>query len=447
MRQVVSITDDLGITVRNVNKLMGAIKMLRLHNLGQNQVISLESAIIEMTADSGRFFAGLDELLDNKLSMELVSDKSMRKEFGELKRDLAARSFDTVFDSHAQVYQLPATFRAVNGSVIVMVKVPVIPARDRDEYHLFQHLALPVSHDGHLVRVVAEGSLLAVSQDRAKFVELTSSEVSSCNRMGDYFLCPYVSVINQGSAKTCLQAIFLGDSEVMKAICEVRFLRQAFRMNRINDTAFQIYSSDRVTVSVTCEGDTQVLRSEGLRIISVKRGCIAFVEGATFLSALRPVVEVQHVVTLFPEDFLMGENYTIKEVQESLDGFDFVDLKALQGGKKVLEGYTPWSVHGYTSWWVYAVGVASVVLLLLFLAACVYYRRRLFILWKLTHKSEGAVAWHKSRAPQLIVGEEINSLRSEIRGLKAELGKEQSVNSDVDEDLSEEGTLDSMILE
>ena len=45
------------------------------------------------------------------------------------------------------------------------------------------------------------------------------------------------------------------------------------------------------------------------------------------------------------------------------------------------------------------------------------------------------------------MGEEINSLRSEIRILKEEVQKAQSVSSDVDEDLSEEGTLDSMILE
>ena len=45
------------------------------------------------------------------------------------------------------------------------------------------------------------------------------------------------------------------------------------------------------------------------------------------------------------------------------------------------------------------------------------------------------------------MGEEINSLRSEIKSLKEELEKAQSVNSDIDEDLSEEGTLDSMILE
>ena len=109
--------------------------------------------------------------------------------------------------------------------------MPVIPVRDKDENHLFQHLALLVHHNGHLVRVVAEGSLPAVSQDRAKSVELTSAEVDSCNKMGDYFLCPYVSSINQGSAQTCLQAIFLGDSSVMEAICEVRFLRQSFRLN------------------------------------------------------------------------------------------------------------------------------------------------------------------------------------------------------------------------
>ena len=106
-----------------------------------------------------------------------------------------------------------------------------------------------------------------------------------------------------------------------------------------------------------------------------------------------------------------------------------------------------WQVHGYTSWWIYAVGVAFLTITMLLLAACIYYRRRLFILWKLTHESEGAVAWHKSRAPRLTVGEEINSLRFEVKNLKEDLEKAQSVHSDVDEDLSEEGTLDSMILE
>ena len=70
----------------------------------------------------------------------------------------------------------------------------------------------------------------------------------------------------------------------------------------------------RVNDQSGIQRDTQVLRSQYLRIVDVGRGCTAIVEGSTFLSALRPDVEVQHLATLFPDDFLAGANFTIGEV-------------------------------------------------------------------------------------------------------------------------------------
>ena len=124
-----------------------------------------------------------------------------------------------------------------------------------------------------------------------------------------------------------------------------------------------------------------------------------------------------------------------------------MDPKALQDGRNILESYSPWQLHGHTSWWIYAAGLALLAIVVISLAACVYYHKCLFVLWKLTHKSEGAVAWYRSRAPRLTVGEEINSLRSEVSKLREGMEKAAYVRSDIDEDLSEEGTLDSMILE
>ena len=69
VRQVDSLTDDMAITVRNVRKLYGAIHLMKADAMSQASIITLESAVLQMTSDSQRFFTGLDDLLDHKLSM------------------------------------------------------------------------------------------------------------------------------------------------------------------------------------------------------------------------------------------------------------------------------------------------------------------------------------------------------------------------------------------
>ena len=108
--------------------------------MSQASIITLEGAVLQMTSDSQRFFTGLDDLLDHKLLMELVDEGDMKKEFSQLQGVLRNEGFETVYQSVAQVYQLPATFVVRNMSVIVVVKVPVIPNEDVEEFHLFQHL-------------------------------------------------------------------------------------------------------------------------------------------------------------------------------------------------------------------------------------------------------------------------------------------------------------------
>ena len=95
--------------------------------------------------DLQKFFTGLDNLLNHKLSMEIVNGRDMNTEFSSMQQALRAAG------SVAQIYQLLATFVVRNTTVTAIVKIPVIPNRDVEEFHLFQHLRLPILHDGHLM--------------------------------------------------------------------------------------------------------------------------------------------------------------------------------------------------------------------------------------------------------------------------------------------------------
>ena len=157
--------------------------------------------------------------------MEIVDGQDMEMEFHGLQDALRREGFETVFQSVAQIYQLPATFVVANSTVTAIVKIPVIPNEDVQNFHLFQHLRLPVLHEGHLVEVTSSAEMIAINSDRSKFVSLSGSELHACTKMGIQFLCPFVSLASQSGPKDCLKAIFLGDAKTMKMSCQIRFLQ------------------------------------------------------------------------------------------------------------------------------------------------------------------------------------------------------------------------------
>ena len=154
VHHVDSLTDDMKTTVRNFKRLYGAIVLMKANSLNQSAIILLESAVLEMTVDSQRFFTGLDNLLNHRLSMEIVDSQDMEVEFNGLQQAIRQEGFETVFQSVAQIYQLPATFVVDNSTVTAIVKIPVIPNGDAQNFHLFQHLRL-TPRERHKLRPVA----------------------------------------------------------------------------------------------------------------------------------------------------------------------------------------------------------------------------------------------------------------------------------------------------
>ena len=152
--------------------------------------------------DSQKFFTGLDNLLSHRLSME--------EEFAGLHQALRREGFETVFQSVAQIYQLPATFVVNNNSTVTaVVKIPVIPNGDVQNFHLFQHLRLSVLHEGNLMEVTSADEKIAINSDRSEFVSLSGSEVHACTKMGIQFLCPFVSLASQSTKGLFLSLIHI----------------------------------------------------------------------------------------------------------------------------------------------------------------------------------------------------------------------------------------------
>ena len=69
--------------------------------------------------------------------MEIDDCQDMEVEFNRLQQALRQEGFETVFQSVAQIYQLPATFVVDNSTFMAIVKIPVIPNGDVQNFIYF----------------------------------------------------------------------------------------------------------------------------------------------------------------------------------------------------------------------------------------------------------------------------------------------------------------------
>ena len=70
---------------------------MKANSLSQSAIILLESAVLEMTVDSQKIFTGLDNLLNYRLSMEIVDGQDMEVEFNGLQQALRQEGFERCF--------------------------------------------------------------------------------------------------------------------------------------------------------------------------------------------------------------------------------------------------------------------------------------------------------------------------------------------------------------
>ena len=299
VRQMSGLTNDTLALERNFLKLKGALEMMRSFELRVAHLLKIEGAIQQVTVLADKYFARLSSLMDGKVSMDLVSSKVARREIEDLKAAAFTNGFELVFQDFAQVYQLPASYMAKEGVISVVVDIPMVPITDYGKFALFKHDSLPFLLDGRLVRVKGESNMVAVSSNKDEFVEVSGSDLHGCLHTGSIFLCHYLDVKISASFPCFLCDIFTGKTKEVMRDCDLTFLSERFRLDRINSTSFLYYANSSQSGMLSCGVSQEQLRLTGFGVRSFDPGCVLTVAGVTFVSAVAPRVGMQQVVTSF----------------------------------------------------------------------------------------------------------------------------------------------------
>ena len=117
---------------------------------------------------SNAMTAGLEAVLDNKLSPSFVPENLLRQDFKAFREHASAEGLTPVIEYHKQVYQLTAFFLARRGRALqVFIRVPLKPTENHAMFSLFLHKSLPTISGERVVRIHWDKTILAVGLESA----------------------------------------------------------------------------------------------------------------------------------------------------------------------------------------------------------------------------------------------------------------------------------------
>jgi hypothetical protein len=373
-RQILSVTNATITSVKNLRILKGAIDVIKADVTSLIHVLKLETAVTRMLGKTTSFFNGLETLLSGRLSLGLVSLPSVKEEFQAFVKACEAVDFTPLFKDYNQIFQLPVSFAVENGVVQILVSVPITPKSMQDSFSLFRYRSLPVLVSGHLVRLRSDTDMIAFSKDYSQYMEVSSSMLDGCHRLGNVYFGHYPSVVKAAASPGCLKSIFLGTHGDLEQWCQVMFVRSNKHLERINSTAFVSYFSESEIGTLTCGNNLTHVTYKGYGIYNLHGGCHLSVADFFFVAAMDPIVLVEHVYSEIDGAFF---NFSVSNfssrLEKTLSEFQAIDLQDLKRGGEEVKDLDPWDLSNSVPLpWIICIVLGSLLILILLSVLLLY---------------------------------------------------------------------------
>ncbi len=263
---------------RTCSQLLGRVQDLQLSSYVTSVNDALVSAIEVFEITLVTWAEGLSSIIRGSLDPRMLTAEQLRASFAELKQQAERRGYKLLEDSVTSLFRHPISYLAAGDILTVFVHIPI--AR-RTPLHLYRHVPVPVDINGQAIQVTSgqDNTFLAVDRELKFGIELSASELQTCERGRDSYICPKAAVLRRNIRQSCLGAIFLGDAAEMRARCTIHLLdHDDERVFAVNQTSFAVFTPKATFYTVTCPPSYHPVNlrlPSGLSFHSVNPACSA----------------------------------------------------------------------------------------------------------------------------------------------------------------------------
>ena len=250
--------DAVSQNTRELQDLTGKIKSMSENVMQSNYEqllysISHEALDVsnELLRNAENLINGIFSSLHGSLDPALIRGEPLQRALADIKIQAERKHFKLPFDHQLNIFEFPTSFIYHENTIFDAIShIPLVnPAKQMQLYNL-ANFPLPISNISKNVFVREQKQhLLAVKNDRSSILELQSTDLDKCQRLGQYYFCSTLVERKSDPKGTCLAGIYRGQLEQIAENCHVLFSPKEERVQRVTaQLAFFHGPSQRVAI-------------------------------------------------------------------------------------------------------------------------------------------------------------------------------------------------------
>ena len=196
------------------------------------------------------FEQGYTQLMNSKLSLQLISPNKLVSVWRQLKRK--AKRSTLLFDSPLQLLQLPSTFLLHNNlTLTVYLHVPLA----QTELTLYKYVPFPIHQDNDAFPIIIQPPkpFLAIGANHKLHLELSPTDLdSSCYRFLGTYVCDDIPLFLANPATSCLGALFTKTLHNITTLCPLSTFPGQFAAEATDNDTLLVYVAQPTSYTGAC---------------------------------------------------------------------------------------------------------------------------------------------------------------------------------------------------
>jgi hypothetical protein len=216
--------------------------------------------------------------IHQRFAVDYLNPAELALLYEKLEKKASESGCDLLIKYHSDLFQVEASLLFDGRDGHVLIHVPMTPRNSLLRLFRLHPFPLPLFESHHLIPDVKTDVLAISSTDTRYNVQLSSTDLLSCHRVNQIFMCDSFGVMSKRFDDTCLGSLYMQKFEAAQNLCKFKVIPVEEQVYQLRKGLFIVYSPEPNTASVKCRNGThaEIHLRKGTQQVRISPGCQGF---------------------------------------------------------------------------------------------------------------------------------------------------------------------------
>ena len=213
--------------------------------------------------------------LHHRFAMDYLNPKELVTLFSKLQKRADEAGCELLINYHSDLFQVEASllFDGLDGHILI--HVPMTPKDSLLRLFRLHPFPLPLFDTHHLMPDVKQDVIGISSTDDKYNIQLSTTDLLSCHRVNQVFMCDTFGVMSKIFNDTCLGALYMQKFKEAQNLCTFKVVPVEEHIYQLKKGRFIVYLPQATPVHLKCRDKThsELHMNPGTQQLVIPPGC------------------------------------------------------------------------------------------------------------------------------------------------------------------------------